>query len=95
MKYWYVYVVRCQDGSLYTGITTNLQRRIVEHNSGPAAAAYTRSRRPVTLVYQERVLSRSAAAKREAEIKRMEKPDKEDMISGASGSDQDNYLIYK
>lgn len=80
MKDWFVYLVRCRDGSLYTGITTDIERRIKEHNDGAAAAAYTRSRRPVTLVYHERVKNRSVAAKREAEIKKMGKRYKEIMI---------------
>lgn len=81
MKDWFVYIVRCRDGSLYTGITTDLERRMEEHNSGAAAAAYTRSRRPVSLVYHERVKTRSAAARREARIKHMEKRYKEIMIA--------------
>lgn len=80
MKYWYVYMVRCRDGSLYTGITTDLDRRVNEHNHCRSAAAYTRSRRPVALVYQERVKTRSAAAKREAEFRRMKKEEKEQLI---------------
>ena len=81
MKHWFVYIVRCKNGSLYTGITTDVDRRINEHNKGTTAAAYTRSRRPVELVYYERVNTRSAAAQREAEIKNMKKPDKEIMIT--------------
>ena len=50
---WYVYVVRCRDDSLYTGITTELERRIEEHNHSPKGARYTRARRPVELVYSE------------------------------------------
>ncbi|MCK5340152.1 MAG: GIY-YIG nuclease family protein, partial [Desulfobulbaceae bacterium] len=62
---WHVYMVRCRDGTLYTGIATDLNRRIAEHNSEKNGAKYTRSRRPVCLVYSEKVESRSAAAKRE------------------------------
>ena len=68
---WYVYMVQCRDGSLYTGITKDLEKRVKEHNSGSTGAKYTRSRRPVHLVYQEEVPSRSAAAKREYEIKQL------------------------
>ncbi|NOR10385.1 MAG: GIY-YIG nuclease family protein [Desulfovibrionaceae bacterium] len=68
---WYVYMVQCRDGSLYTGIAKNLEKRVEEHNSGSTGAKYTRSRRPVHLVYQEEVPSRSAAAKREYEIKQL------------------------
>ena len=67
---WYVYILRCSDGSLYTGITTDLTRRTREHNDG-TASRYTRSRRPVKLVYQERKRSQSSALKREAAIKKL------------------------
>lgn len=68
---WYIYIVRCSDDSLYTGITKDLEKRILEHNSGPKGARYTRSRRPVTLVYYEQAGSRSAATSREALIKKL------------------------
>jgi putative endonuclease len=68
---WYVYMLRCNDGSLYTGITTNLSRRLTEHNSTSKGAKYTRARRPLQMVYHETVASRSAAAKREYQLKRM------------------------
>lgn len=69
---WCVYILRCADGTLYTGITTDLQRRIAEHNGGGALGArYTRSRRPVELVYVEAAASRAAAARREMAIKRL------------------------
>ena len=67
---WYVYILRCADGSLYTGITTDLPRRIRQHNDG-TASRYTRSGRPVTLVYQERRRGQSSALKRETEIKKL------------------------
>ena len=76
---WFVYLLRCADGSLYTGITTNVVRRCEEHNAG-AASHYTRSRRPVVLVYQERQGSRSLALKREAAIKALSKAEKESLI---------------
>lgn len=68
---WFVYILRCRDGSLYTGITTDLARRLAEHNAGRAGARYTRSRRPVTLAYAEPAVSRSAAARREFELKQL------------------------
>lgn len=68
---WHVYIVRCRDGTYYTGIAKNLSSRISEHNSVRGGARYTRSRRPVLLVYMEPAASRSAAAKREYQIKRM------------------------
>ena len=67
---WFVYMLRCADGSLYTGITNDLARRLAAHRAG-TASRYTRSRRPVQLVYRERRRSRSAALKREAAIKRL------------------------
>ncbi len=65
----HVYVLRCTDGTLYTGYTTDVQRRVQEHDEG-RAAKYTRGRTPVELVHVETFQSRSAAMKREAEIKR-------------------------
>ncbi len=68
---WYVYMVSCRDQSLYTGITKDIHRRLEEHNSSPKGAKYTRSRRPVKLVYYEKMHSRSEATKRERQIKQM------------------------
>ncbi|WP_371186554.1 GIY-YIG nuclease family protein [Thalassotalea maritima] len=69
---WYVYLLQCADNSLYAGITTNLTRRLAEHNAGgKLAAKYTRVRLPVTLVYSESYPCRSSASKREAAIKRL------------------------
>lgn len=65
---WFVYILRCKDGSLYTGITTDLSRRIEEHRSG-IGAKYTRSREVDECVHTEQFSSRSEASKREAEIK--------------------------
>ncbi len=67
---WYVYMLCCSDNSYYTGITKDLSRRLQQHNSGQGGAKYTRSRRPVTLVYQEQQRDHSSALKREMEIKR-------------------------
>ena len=69
MSDWFVYIARCADESLYTGSTNDLQRREQEHNSSKAGARYTRARRPVQFVYFERCDNRSAAVKRECEIK--------------------------
>ncbi len=75
---WFVYIVRCADGTYYTGITQNIKRRIDEHNkSDTVSAKYTRQRRPVKLVYQELLESRSKALKRETEIKRLRRQAKE------------------
>lgn len=76
---WFVYILRCADDSLYTGITTDLSRRSEQHNAG-TASRYTRSRLPVTLVYHEIQANRSAALKRELEIKSMSRPAKESLI---------------
>lgn len=67
---YYVYMVKCADNTLYTGIATELERRIEEHNGSDKGAKYTRARRPVTLVYSEEYPDRSSASKREYEIKK-------------------------
>lgn len=69
---WSVYIVRCADNSLYTGITTDPARRVKEHNNGGLGAKYTRARRPVNLVYVEIVENRSDATKREHQIKNLD-----------------------
>jgi len=76
---WFVYLIRCADGSLYTGITTDVKRRCQQHNAG-TASRYTRSRRPVKLIYQEIHPSQSSALKREAAIKAMNRREKLKMI---------------
>ena len=80
MSDWCVYMLRCSDNSLYTGVTNNLERRVDEHNNGKQAAKYTRARRPVKLVYHENAESRSAATKRECEIKALPKVEKEKLL---------------
>ena len=80
---WYVYMLRCVDDSLYTGVTTCVQRRVREHNHSRTAAAYTRTRRPVTLVYQESCRNRSEALQREAEIKRYRRVEKLRLIGSS------------
>ena len=78
---WFVYIVRCADDTLYTGIAKDFARRVEEHNSNDLLASnYTRARRPVTLVYKEAVDTRSAAAKREYEIKRMTRQGKNELL---------------
>lgn len=67
---WWVYLLLCADHSLYTGITTDLSRRVSEHNAG-RAARYTKGRRPVALLYSEPAADRSAAQRREHQIRRM------------------------
>ena len=80
---WFVYVLRCKDRSLYTGVTTDAQRRLAEHNDG-RGARYTRSRGPVELVYLEKATDRGAALKRESEIKRMSTVGKRALVARAN-----------
>ncbi len=76
---WFVYLLRCADGSLYTGIAKDVDRRCRQHNAG-TASRYTRSRLPIALAYQEVHRSRSAALKREAAVKALSKQAKEALI---------------
>lgn len=78
---WFVYLVRCADGSLYTGVSNDLSQRIEKHNAG-TASRYTRSRLPVALVYQEEQPGRSQALKRELAIKSLSRQEKERLIKG-------------
>ncbi len=73
---YYVYLLRCADGTLYTGVTTDIERRLVEHNESSKGAAYTKARRPVTLAYVEEWEGRSQAQIREAEIKKYSRKEK-------------------
>ena len=82
-KYWFVYILRCADNSLYTGVTVDLDKRLDEHNGiGKNGAKYTQGRRPVELAYQEAANSRTEACKREYAIKSLSKVDKESLILG-------------
>ena len=76
---WFVYLLRCADGTLYTGIAKDVSRRCEQHNAG-TASRYTRCRRPTRLVYQEVHASRSSALKREAAIKGLSRRQKESLI---------------
>jgi len=80
MKKWFVYIVKCADNSFYTGITINVSRRILEHNTSKKGAKYTRSRRPVELVKFWEFESRSAASKEEYRIKKLSRKEKEEII---------------
>lgn len=80
----FVYMLRCADGTLYTGWSVDPSARVEAHNAG-RGARYTRSRRPVVLVYAEKVRSRSAALKREREIKRLARAQKRELIARGSG----------
>ena len=76
---WYVYILRCGDNTLYTGITDDVPRRLAAHRAGKGAK-YTRGRGPLELVYTEQLPDKSAALRREIEIKRLRRADKERLI---------------
>lgn len=80
---WHTYMLRCQDGTLYTGITTDIEKRIAKHNLG-TAAKYTRSRGPVEVVWHEPQENESTARKREIEIKKLTRQEKLDFLSSPS-----------
>jgi len=75
-----VYILQCADNTLYTGYTNNIEKRLVSHNGGSAGAKYTRSRRPVLLVYSEPARTLSLARKREAVIKQLTRQEKMQLI---------------
>lgn len=81
MSVWYLYIARCSDNSLYTGVTIDVERRISEHNNcNKKGAKYTRVRRPITLEYQESFTSKQLAYQREYRIKQLSKTQKEQLI---------------
>jgi predicted GIY-YIG superfamily endonuclease len=84
MKPWFVYILRCADGTLYTGSTDDVQRRLAAHNSGKGAK-YTRGRTPVEVVYTEECESYSAALKREYAIKQLSRQEKWNLIQKQGG----------
>lgn len=73
---WFVYIIRCQSGKLYTGITTNVERRFSEHQKGSKGAKYTRADPPVAIEFVQQLDDRSAATKREIEIKKLSRAQK-------------------
>lgn len=73
---WYVYMVQCNDGTLYTGVTTDVSRRVSEHNDPKKGAKYTKARQPVTLVYSQSASNRSAAQVEEARLKKLSRTEK-------------------
>ena len=80
-KEYFIYVLVCADETFYTGITTDLKRRVLEHNSdGNLGAKYTKMRQPVKLIYSENAKNKSEALKREYEIKKLKRLEKEDLI---------------
>ena len=80
MATYFVYILKCSDNTLYTGITTDVKRRVGEHNTSDVGAKYTRGRRPVKLVYQKEFSNRSDATKEEARIKKLSKEQKEKLL---------------
>ena len=80
---WFVYILRCKDKTLYTGVTNNLDGRLKKHNEGKGAK-YTRGRVPVKLLYKERFRSKGSALSREAAIKKMSRPMKLSLIKKSS-----------
>ena len=78
---YFVYVVECADKTLYTGVTTDLTRRVGEHNTSTKGAKYTRARRPVRLVYSHRYKTRSAAQIAESTIKKLSRAQKMQLIA--------------
>lgn len=79
---YFVYILECADNTLYTGSTNDLGKRLRQHNHSKSGAHYTKIRRPVKMVYSEAVTDLSAARKREAEIKKLRRKDKLELIEG-------------
>lgn len=77
---WFVYILKCSDDTFYTWITTDLDRRVLEHNTSNKSAKYTRMRRPVELIYSKKVESKSEAAIEEYRIKQLTRKQKEEFI---------------
>jgi len=77
----FVYIVRCNDDSLYTGISNDLEKRIYNHNNSKVWAKYTKSRRPVVLIWRKKVADRNTASKLELQIKKMWKQKKENLVA--------------
>ncbi len=81
MKDYFVYIVECSDGTYYTGITTDVERRVMEHNFSFKSLKYTRSRRPVKLIYSRLVGNRLEASKEEYRVKKLSRSKKTEMIN--------------
>jgi len=78
---WFVYFLRCNDNSLYAGITTDINRRLHQHNNTKLGAKYTRAKRPVTLAFIETASNKSTASKREYQLRKLTKSQKEQLVS--------------
>lgn len=83
---YFVYILECSDGSLYTGITKDVAKRLDEHNTSDKGAKYTKARRPVKLLYEEMSSDRSSASKREYEIKKFTRLKKLELIKNVNNS---------
>jgi putative endonuclease len=81
MSAWSLYLLRCADGSIYTGITTDVARRLGEHQSGPRGSKYLRSRRPLQLLYQRRIGNRSLASRLEYQVRNLARKCKDDVAA--------------
>ena len=86
---WFLYVLQCSDGTYYTGVTTNIKRRLKEHNNSKLGAKYTRARRPVEIVYVSEYDNRSSAQKAEYKFKQLTRKQKESIINER----QQTYLL--
>lgn len=80
MKSWYLYILRCSDGSLYTGITIDVKRRFAEHCASPKGARYTRSHHPLKVVYRKKIGTQGETMKMERRVKALSKEQKEKLI---------------
>ena len=87
---YYIYILKCADKTLYTGITVDLNRRLTEHNDSKLGAKYTRMRRPVKLIYSKKFRNRSLASKEEVRIKNLSRKDKLELIKTLVYSDDNN-----
>lgn len=92
---WWVYLLRCNDNSLYAGVTTDVHRRIDEHNNSKLGAKYTRAKRPISLAYLEEADNKSTACKREYQIRQLTKLKKEQLVSKYSQRDAEDIIIAK
>jgi putative endonuclease len=79
---YHVYILRCSDDTFYTGISSDIEKRLKEHNGSPKGAKYTRSRRPVELIYREKCETKGEALKRESAIKKLSRKQKEKLVGG-------------
>ena len=87
---WHLYVLLCSDGSYYTGITTDIKRRLEEHNTSAKGAKYTKARRPVKVIYTEIFSNRSSAQKAEYRFKQLTRKQKEKVINESRRQTQSN-----